>query len=150
MAGEMLAALEGLKWRRWPNPWQLYRIRFFNSGRLETPRMEENDNVNVIYYISINNSIHSNIRNFVKFNPEVKNSIRPKGKWGTDMKDREKVILMNLNNMNQIERDDRKTSSKKFKLLKDDIYGLALVDTVNLVKGTLVSSEFWNTIGEKA
>ena len=112
--------------------------------------MEENDNVNVIYYISINNSIHSNIRNFVKFNPEVKNSIRPKGKWGTDMKDKEKVILMNLNNMNQIERDDRKTSSKKFKLLKDDIYGLALVDTGNLVKGTLVSSEFWNTIGEKA
>ena len=112
--------------------------------------MEENDNVNVIYYISINNSIHSNVRNFVKFNPEVKNSIRPKGKWGMDMKDREKVVLMNLNNMNQIERDNRKTSYEKFKLLKHDIYGLALVDTGNLVKGTLVSSGFWNTIGGKS
>jgi len=37
----------------------------------------------------------------------------------------------------------------KFKLFKRDIYGLALVDTGNLVKGTLVSSEFWKTIGGK-
>ena len=37
----------------------------------------------------------------------------------------------------------------KFKLFKRDIYGLALVDTGNLVKGTLVSSEFWKMIGGK-
>jgi len=37
----------------------------------------------------------------------------------------------------------------KFKLIKHDINGLALVDTGNLVKGTLVSSEFWNAIGGK-
>ena len=37
----------------------------------------------------------------------------------------------------------------KFKLFKWDIYGLALVDTGNLVKGTLVSSEFWKMIGGK-
>ena len=37
----------------------------------------------------------------------------------------------------------------KFKLFKRNIYGLALVDTGNLVKGTLVSSEFWKMIGEK-
>ena len=48
-----------------------------------------------------------------------------------------------------MERDDRKTSHVKFKLFKRDIYGLALVDTGNLVKGTLVSSEFWKMIGEK-
>ena len=47
------------------------------------------------------------------------------------------------------QRDDRKTSYVKFKLFKRDIYGLALVDTGNLVKGTLVSSEFWGMIGGK-
>ena len=46
-----------------------------------------------------------------------------------------------------MEKDDFKTSYVKFKLYKRDIYGLALVDTGNLVKGTLVSSEFWKTIG---
>ena len=45
-----------------------------------------------------------------------------------------------------MERDDRKTSNVKFKLFKMDIYGLALG---NLVKGTLVSSEFWKMIGGK-
>ena len=48
-----------------------------------------------------------------------------------------------------MERDDRKTSYVKFKLFKRDIYGLALVDTGNLVKGTLVSSELWKMIGGK-
>ena len=57
------------------------------------------------------------------------------------MKDWEKSELMNLNNLNQVEKEDRKTSYVKFKLFKCDIYCLALVDTGNLVKGTLVSSE---------
>lgn len=55
---------------------------------------------------------------------------------------------MNLNNLNQVEKDDRKTSCVKFKLFKCDIYGLALVDTGNLVKGTVVSSEVWIAIWE--
>ena len=58
-------------------------------------------------------------------------------------------MLMHLNNVNQIKKDDCKTSYMKFKLIKHDINGLALVDTGNLVKGTLVSSEFWNAIGGK-
>ena len=37
----------------------------------------------------------------------------------------------------------------KFKLFKRDVFGLALVDTGNLVKGTLVSSEFCKKIGGK-
>ena len=41
------------------------------------------------------------------------------------------------------------TSYVKFKLFKRDIYRLALVDTGNLVKDTLVSSEFWKMIGGK-
>ena len=37
----------------------------------------------------------------------------------------------------------------KFMLFKSDIYVLALVDTGNLVKGTLVSREFWKALGER-
>ena len=65
------------------------------------------------------------------------------------MRERERNILVHLNNVNLIERDNRKTSYVKFKYFKQDIYGLALVDTGNLVKGTLVSSEFWKMIGGK-
>jgi len=56
---------------------------------------------------------------------------------------------MHLNNVNLVKKDNSKTSYVKFKLFKRNIYGLALVDTGNLVKGTLVSSEFWKMIGEK-
>ena len=37
----------------------------------------------------------------------------------------------------------------KFKSFKHKSYGPALVDTGNLVKNTLVSSEFWEMIGGK-
>ena len=60
-----------------------------------------------------------------------------------------KRIFVHLNNINLAERDDRKTSYVKFKLFKRDIYGLALVDTGNLVNGTLMSSEFWRLKGGK-
>ena len=40
-------------------------------------------------------------------------------------------------------------TSEQCLLFKRDIYGLAPVDTGNLVKGTLVSSEFWKMIGGK-
>ena len=53
---------------------------------------------------------------------------------------------MHLNNVNLVKKDNSKTSYVKFKLFKRNIYGLALVDTGNLVKGTLVSSKFWKTI----
>ena len=56
---------------------------------------------------------------------------------------------MHLNNVNLVERDDCKTSCVKLKLFKRHIYGLALVDTGNLVKDELVSSEFWKAIGGK-
>ena len=66
-----------------------------------------------------------------------------------DMKEWERVVLMSLNSINRREKDDRKTSYVKYKLCKRDVYSLALVDTGNLVRGTLVSSEFWNSIGGK-
>jgi len=37
----------------------------------------------------------------------------------------------------------------KFKKYKIEIYGLALVDTGNLVTSTLVSKEFWETVKGK-
>ena len=83
------------------------------------------------------------------FNPEVSGSLRPNGHKNPELREWEENILLHLNNVNLMERDDRKTSYVKFKLFKRDIYGLALVDTGNLVKGTLVSSEFWRMIGGK-
>ena len=56
---------------------------------------------------------------------------------------------MNLNSMNKLERGDCKTSYVKYKLFKRDIYGLAVVDTGNLMKGTCVLSKFWNMVGGK-
>ena len=81
------------------------------------------------------------------FNPEVSGSLRPNGHKNSELREWEKNILVHLNNVNLVEKDDRKTPYVKFKLFKRDIYRLALVDTGNLVKGTLVSSEFWNVAG---
>ena len=83
------------------------------------------------------------------FNPEVRGSLRPNSHKDLELREWEKNILVHLNNVNLMERDDRKTSYVKFKSFKRDIYGLALVDTGNLVKDTLVSSEFWKMIGGK-
>ena len=83
------------------------------------------------------------------FNPEVRGSLRPNGHKDLELIEWEKNILVHLNSVNLVERDNRKTAYVKFKLFKRDIYGLALVDRGNLVKGTLVSSEFWKMIGGK-
>ena len=80
------------------------------------------------------------------FNLEVRGSLRPKRHKELELREWERNILMHLNNVNLVEKGDHKTSYLKFKLFKQDIYGLALVDTGNLVKGTLVSSKFWKTI----
>ena len=72
------------------------------------------------------------------FNPEVSGSLRPNGHKDLELREWEKNILVHLNNVYLIERNDCKTSYVKFKLFKRDIYGLALVDIGNLVKGTLV------------
>jgi len=112
--------------------------------------------------------VWKNIKNVGKevngFNPEVRWSLRPNGSKNIKLREWEENILMHLNNVNLVEKDDRKTSYVKFKLFKRDIYGLALVNLVkgtlvssesseysqgNLVKGTLVSSEFWKTIRGK-
>ena len=75
--------------------------------------------------------------------------MRPNGHKELELREWERNILMHLNNVNLVEKGDCKTSYVKFKLFKQDIYWLALVDTGNLLKGTLVSSEFWKMIGGK-
>jgi len=94
----------------------------------------------------VRTEVVENINNVMKlrndFNPEVQDSLRPNGSKDIELREWEKNILMHLNNVNLVGREDRKFSYVKFKLFKRDIYGLALVDTGNLVKGTLVSSEF--------
>ena len=51
-----------------------------NNGQLATPRMTEDNYVNVINASLINNSVNSNVCNFVEFNPEVKVKFNPKVK----------------------------------------------------------------------
>ena len=50
------------------------------NGQLATPRMTEDNYVNVINASLINNSVNSNVCNFVEFNPEVKVKFNPKVK----------------------------------------------------------------------
>ena len=78
---------------------------------------------------------HCNVQ---KFDPEKEGSLKPQGKLEKSEISWEENLIMNLNNMHKSSRDDLKTSYVKYKLFKRDIYGLALVDTGNLVKGTLV------------
>ena len=69
--------------------------------------------------------------------------MKPHGKLGKEVKNWEKDLIMNLNNVNSSEEDDHRTSYVKYKLFKRDIYELSLVDRGNLEKGTIVSSEIW-------
>ena len=43
------------------------------------------------------------------FNPEVSCSLRPNGHKNPELREWEKNILVHLNNVNLVERDDRKT-----------------------------------------
>ena len=122
-----------------------------------------NNDLNVNNDRLINISVNPNVLNLCELVPEVQvNNVRTEvldikdkvrevsnGHKDPELREWEKNILVHLNNVNLMERDDRKTSYVKFKSFKRDIYGLALVDTGNLVKGTLVSSEFWKMIGGK-
>ena len=56
------------------------------------------------------------------FNPEVRGSLRPNGHKDLELREWVKNILVHLNSVNLVERDDRKTSYVKFKLFKRDIY----------------------------
>ena len=58
-------------------------------------------------------------------------------------------IEQSIARTNSIVKDKGNTAYARFKWFKRDIFGLALVDTGNLVKSTLVSKEFWDLMGGK-
>ena len=69
-----------------------------------------------------------------------------------------KVYIMNKINMlqnvlslqlrvNNLNIDQKKTSYARFKVKQRNIFGLALIDTGNLVHPSIVSGEFWEAIG---
>ena len=153
-----------------------FSLRSCDNGRSSAPMIPENNDLNVNNNRLINISVNPNVLDWSKlipevkvnnvrtevldiidkvrevsndFNPEVRGSLRPNGHKDLELIEWEKNILVHLNSVNLVERDNRKTAYVKFKLFKRDIYGLALVDRGNLVKGTLVSSEFWKMIGGK-
>ena len=101
---------------------------------MQKPSYKVNDNNDLI-----NVSKPHNVR---YFNPEIAGSLKPQNKLVEEVKSWEEELILNLNSMSKEGKDDRRTSYVKYKLFKRDIYGLALVDTGNLVKGTLVSKEF--------
>ena len=112
----------------------VFRYRF-QQWKVGNP--EENDvNYMKIDDINLRNiSVNLNVRTF---NPELPGSLRPQCKLEEKVMNWEEKLILSLNNINKIEKDDLKTSYLKFKLFKHDVYGLALEETGNLVKSTLV------------
>ena len=53
-------------------------------------------------------------------------------------------LQLRVNNLNI---DKKKTSYARFKVKQRNIFGLALIDTGNLVHTSIVSGEFWEAIG---
>ena len=43
----------------------------------------------------------------------------------------------------------KKSATARFKIKQRNIFGLALIDSGNLVHSSIVSAEFWDAIGEK-
>ena len=70
----------------------------------------------------VRTEVVNNINNVRKlkndFNPEVMDSLRPNRSKEIKHRKWEKNILMHLNNVNLVERDDSKTLYVKFKLFK--------------------------------
>ena len=59
------------------------------------------------------------------------------------------MVEQSIARTNSIVKDKGNTVYVRFKWFKNYIFGLALVDTWNLVKITLASKEFWDIIGGK-
>ena len=55
-------------------------------------------------------------------------------------------LLLRVNNLNIMR---KKTSFVRFQVKQGNLFGLALIDTGNLVHSAIVSGEFWVAIGGK-
>ena len=90
----------------------------------------------------INNEL-INSKNLTNFRPSVIDESKEEvNNW-------EEELMMNLISMKKLKEDDNKTLYAKFKKYKNKIYGLALVDTGNLVTSNGVFKEFWETLKGK-
>ena len=78
------------------------------------------------------------------FNSMQTDFLRPqtRDKWEVE-------VEQSIARPNSIVKEKGKTVYARFKWFICDIFGLALVDTRNLVKITLVSKEFWDLMGGK-
>ena len=69
------------------------------------------------------------------------------------MKPGEKHLLSNVCSLqhpvNNLSIEKRKKSFARFKVKQRNLFGLALINTGNLVHSKIVSGEFWGTIGFK-
>ena len=67
------------------------------------------------------------------------------------MKPREDPLLSQVcslhHRVNNLKVDQKKTLYARFKVKQRNIFGLALIDTGNLVHTSIVSGEFWEAIG---
>ena len=86
--------------------------------------------MNKIDYVNselINNKCNSELINILnhcnvrKFDPEREGSLKPQVRLGESEIDWEENLIMNLNNMHKLSRDDLKTSYVKYKLFKRDM-----------------------------
>ena len=58
----------------------------------------------------------------------------------------ERELLLNMPRTHSVSQNKGLPAYARLKMFRREIYGLALVDTGNLVKATLVSKEFWDEI----
>ena len=79
------------------NPNVLDSCELVQEVKVNKVRMEVLDNIDKVREVSKG------------FNPEVRGSLRPKGHKDLELREWEKNILVHLNNVNCVKRDDRKT-----------------------------------------
>ena len=58
----------------------------------------------------------------------------------------QRELLLNMPRTHSVSQKKGLPAYARFKIFRREIYGLALVDTGNLVKATLVSKEFWDEV----
>ena len=89
---------------------------------------------NVNCETKINNKLAVNVQVFNTMETDCLRT-QTQDKW-------EVAVEQSIAQTNSIVKDKGNTAYAQFKWFKHDIFGLALVDTRNLVKSTLVSKEF--------
>ena len=96
-------------------------------------------------------NILSNLRPVVNKNPNssipeddiTNNVVINPSSWEDEL---QRELLLNMPRTHSVSQNKGLPAYARFKIFRREIYGLALVDTGNLVKATLVSKEFWDEV----